>query len=59
MPVYNEKKTFRDVMEALLAKTMPGYEVEICLVESNSTDGTRSDVELYAKHPRVRLYFGG
>ena len=25
MPVYNEKKTFRDVMEALLAKTMPGF----------------------------------
>lgn len=55
MPVYNEKGTFRDVMEALVAKTIAGMEIEICLVESNSTDGTRADVLQYADHPRVRL----
>jgi hypothetical protein len=55
MPVYNERQTFRDVMEALLAKTIPGFEIEICVVESNSSDGTRDDVLRYADHPRVRL----
>lgn len=55
MPVYNEKQTFGELMEALLAKTIPGFEIEICLVESNSTDGTRIDVLRYADHPRVRL----
>jgi hypothetical protein len=57
MPVYNEKKTFREVMEVLLAKTIAGFEIEICIVESNSTDGTRADVLRYADHPRVRLLF--
>ena len=55
MPVYNEKKTFVEAIEALLAKSIPGYEIEICLVESNSTDGTRADVLRYAEHPRVKL----
>ena len=55
MPVYNEKETFSEVMETLLAKSIAGLEIEICLVESNSTDGTRSDVMRYANHPRVRL----
>jgi hypothetical protein len=55
MPVYNEKKTFREVIERLLAKTIPGFEIEICLIESNSTDGTREDVLVYADHPSVRL----
>jgi Glycosyl transferase family 2 len=55
LPVYNEKKTFREVAEHLLAKAIPGFEIEICLIESNSTDGTREDVLAYAAHPKVRL----
>jgi Glycosyl transferase family 2 len=55
LPVYNEKNTFREVFELLLAKTIPGFEIEICLIESNSTDGTREDVLAYADHPKVRL----
>ncbi len=55
MPVYNEKETFREVIDAVLAKTIPGVEIEICMVESNSTDGTRDDVLRYAHHPRIRL----
>ena len=42
-------------MEQLLAKTISGFDIEICLVESNSTDGTRDDVLGYARHPQVRL----
>jgi hypothetical protein len=55
LPVYNEKNTFREVFELLLAKTIPGFEIEICLIESNSTDGTREEVLAYADHPKVRL----
>jgi hypothetical protein len=55
LPVYNEKKTFREVIEHLLAKMIPGFEIEICLIESNSTDGTREDALAYANHPKVRL----
>jgi hypothetical protein len=55
IPVYNERKTFRRVMEHLLAKRLSGVDIEICLVESNSTDGTRDDVLGYAEHPAVRL----
>ena len=51
LPVYNEKNTFREVIELLLAKTIPGLEIEICLIESNSTDGTREDVLAYAVTP--------
>src|SRR5262249_16421225 len=54
-PVYNELETYRDVMEPLLHKTIPGFDIEICLVESNSSDGTRDEVLRYADHPRVRL----
>ena len=55
VPVYNEKATFRELLELLLAKAIPGFEIEICIVESNSTDGTRDDVLAYVHHPRVRL----
>ena len=30
-------------------------EIEICIVESNSTDGTRAEVLRYKDQPRVRL----
>ena len=44
MPVYNERETFRTVFEELLAKSISDTEIEIVLIESNSTDGTREDV---------------
>ncbi len=55
MPVYNERATFRDVIDHLLAKSVDGFDIEICVVESNSTDGTRDEVLAYAEHPRVRV----
>ena len=55
MPVYNEKKSYRDVMEKLLAKRIHGVDIEICVVESNSSDGTRDDVLSYQSHPRVKI----
>lgn len=55
VPVYNERTTFVPLMEALLAKEISGGEMEVILVESNSTDGTREQVLGYQDHPRVRL----
>jgi hypothetical protein len=57
MPVYNEEPSFREVIERLLKKEIFGFDIEICVIESNSTDGTRHDVMAFAQHPRVRLLF--
>jgi glycosyltransferase involved in cell wall biosynthesis len=55
VPVYNERPTAVPALDALLAKQIPGMEIEILIVESNSTDGTRELILPYGQHPRVRL----
>jgi glycosyltransferase involved in cell wall biosynthesis len=55
VPIYNEAATVRAALDAILAKEVAGWTLEIILVESNSTDGTRAIVETYAPHPRVKL----
>ena len=55
VPIYNEAATVRTALDAILAKSVPGWSLEIILVESNSTDGTRDLVRPYAGHPRVKL----
>lgn len=55
IPVYNEGKTFSILMDALLAKQLPGMDKEIIVVESNSTDGSRELVMSYQDHPEVRV----
>jgi len=55
VPAYNEVKTFRALMETLLCKEMTGLQMEIIVVESNSTDGTRELALKYKDHPRVKL----
>ncbi|MEI6046639.1 MAG: glycosyltransferase family 2 protein, partial [Chloroflexota bacterium] len=53
--VFNERKTFSQVMELLVQKEIDGLEMEIVVVESNSTDGTREEVLKYKDHPKVKL----
>jgi 2-polyprenyl-3-methyl-5-hydroxy-6-metoxy-1,4-benzoquinol methylase len=55
VPAYNEAATFEALMDALLRKEVPELELEIIIVESNSTDGTREIAQRYKDHPRVRL----
>jgi 2-polyprenyl-3-methyl-5-hydroxy-6-metoxy-1,4-benzoquinol methylase len=55
VPAYNEAATFEPLLEALLAKELPELDMEIVIVESNSTDGTRQIAQRYKDHPRVRL----
>ena len=52
---YNERATFSVLMDRLIAKSIDGVNIEIVLVESNSTDGTREEAERYGTDPRVRL----
>ena len=55
VPAYNEAKTFRALMETLLVKELTGLQMEIIVVESNSTDGTRELALKYQDHPKVKL----
>ena len=55
MPVYNEAATASQVVEALLAKRIDGLDLELVIVESNSTDGSREQMERYGADPRVTL----
>ncbi|MBV8801027.1 MAG: glycosyltransferase [Alphaproteobacteria bacterium] len=57
VPVFNEKRTFPELMRRLLAKRLDhlGLEREIILVESNSTDGTRELVAGFENTPPVRI----
>ena len=55
LPLYNERSTFPELMEMLVEKQIPDMEIEIILVESNSTDGSRELALEYRDHPRVRL----
>ncbi len=55
LPAFNEAATFVETFEAVLAKEIAGLDIEIVLVESNSTDGTRDLVLRYQNHPRVKL----
>lgn len=55
VPVYNEGQTLQILMDALLAKQLPGMDKEIIVVESNSKDGSRELVLGYQDHPEVRI----
>ena len=55
VPAFNEAATFQPLLDSVLAKTIPGLDLEVVVVESNSTDGTRELALKYQDHPRVRL----
>lgn len=55
LPAYNEAATVAQIIDQVLALNMPGVELDLIIVESNSTDGTREVVTGYRDHPRVRM----
>lgn len=55
MPVYNERATFAEVMTQVVARDIPGVAIDVVVVESGSTDGTREAVLEWADHPRVTV----
>ncbi len=59
VPVYNERATARIALDAITAKRIAGWEIEVIIVESNSTDGTREIVNSYAALPHVKIFLEG
>jgi glycosyltransferase involved in cell wall biosynthesis len=57
MAVYNEAETAATAIERVLDIDIPDVNVELVIVESNSSDGTRSIVTRYSADERVRLVF--
>jgi ubiquinone/menaquinone biosynthesis C-methylase UbiE len=55
MPAYNEANTIQQAIEKVLHKQLLNVDLELILVESNSTDGTREIVNRYQDHPRVKI----
>ena len=55
MPAYDEAKSVRGAIERVLAKKIDGLEIELIIVESNSTDGTREVVREYEGRDRVKV----
>jgi hypothetical protein len=55
VPAYNEAASLEALLDSLLAKQLPRLDIEIIVVESNSTDGTREIAVRYGDHPRVRV----
>lgn len=55
-PCFNEERTVRDVLEALLAKQVK-IAKEIIVVESNSTDNTRAIVREFEGRPGIKIVY--
>lgn len=55
VPIYNERATVVELIQRVLNKTLDGVDIEVIIVESNSSDGTRELVTPFQNHPRVRL----
>ena len=55
VPVYNERATAKAALDALMAKAIAGVEIDIIIIESNSTDGSREVVLGCRADPRVRV----
>jgi glycosyltransferase involved in cell wall biosynthesis len=57
LPVYNEAATVGSIIDDVLALDLPDIDIELIIVESNSSDGSRDVVGGYADHPRVKLVY--
>ena len=57
IPLYNEAKTFPELMKRLYALDLDKVKKEIIIVESNSTDGSRELAQQYEKKPNTRVIY--
>lgn len=59
IPAYNATKTIHDGLDSFARQSFPADEVELIIVDDESTDGTPEYIEHYVKdwgaHPRVRV----
>lgn len=57
IPVFNERATAAQLLDEVLAFSMPGVEKELVIIESGSTDGTTQIIKGYEGRPGVRVVF--
>ena len=57
MAVYNEARTVGEVIDQVLKLDLAGRRLELIIIESSSTDGTREIVQGYEAHPNVRVIY--
>lgn len=57
MAVYNEAATVASAIESVLSKNIDNCLIDLIIIESNSTDGTKQIVEKYLNLPRVTIIF--
>jgi glycosyltransferase involved in cell wall biosynthesis len=56
VPAFNECATARAALDAITTKRIAGWDIEVIIVESNSTDGTRDIVLGYGALPHVKIF---
>lgn len=60
IPVFNERKTIKEIVKRVLAIKMPGVVKELVIVDDKSTDGTRKILEKIKKEPsEFKIYYHG
>ena len=58
IPVFNEKKTLKEIVRRVLAVGLPGVKKEIIIIDDRSTDGTGKTLEKIKKeHPEFKIYY--
>lgn len=58
IPVYNEKKTIREILKQVMAVKIPGVNKEIIIVDDKSKDGTRKILEKIKKEsPEFKIIY--
>jgi glycosyltransferase involved in cell wall biosynthesis len=57
VPIFNEIESAGLALEQILGKRLPGIEIEVVVVESNSTDGTKEIVERLPASPNLKRIF--
>ncbi len=55
MAVYNEANSVKNAIETVLQKKITDIEIELIIIESNSTDGTRKIVREYEHHENIKI----
>ncbi len=55
MAAFNEAGTIRAIINNILKKKIDALEIDLIIIESNSSDGTKEIVQEYESHPKVRI----
>jgi len=54
IPCYNEEKTIRLLLEAILVQTFPMVDMEVIIADGMSEDGTREEIQAFCtEHPEL------